>query len=805
MRYWFVCICCFLLTGHIAMAQPGVSIPKDPLAEQQYLYSKAKNRASLFVHFDKNIYTNNETVWFSGYLINELQTAAHRLMSVILVRNADSSIIKQQKFIMESGLSSGSMQLPDSLLAGDYHFIASTSRVSQGKPDVVFIQPILIKTNIEPAFKASIKILERGSAGKKPNQLLISATTSDARFLPKPVIVNYRYGKTIDKTSTNSSGEVILKVNEEENINDPNIYLKLKYGKDSSFLNLLLPISKQKARVNFYPEGGHMVNGISGRVAWEAKDQKQAVLSVKAQLFKNEKVIDTVETTSYGTGSFFLRPEKGSSYSLKLMHDGFADSTYQLPVALNQGIGISVANALATDTLYVQLSNPGNLQVLVRLHNFRETYIYNSITETAAKVSIKIPLKDVPKGLCALTVTDSLGRPLAERMCFSHFDASQKIKLTTNQKSYNTRKKVSLKIKLDSPDSLAMVSVACVQSDRLSSRLSTDIESHIYLSSQLSVLSPYTTKRGYEDPDYLQNVLLVKGWRKYNWQDLMNAKPADTLKSYDDTRIYLRAKAKPRTKIPVWNLSFSLMKPKEIILRTLDSAGAYEFKPFDLLIEKEKPIYLFTGQDNVKKFEYKLSDPYPKLHKSYSKIFNPEFREVPSEVQNNQVISLKNNEGAHRLKEVEITARNSDFRGLKGANNCGDYVCRYQILNCINHYYDPENTQPLAGRTYAVRTPSGAMGKETYQACKEPPNVPGMILMEGIYGKKEFYHNDYADPLEPAFASTIYWNNGIVLTKNEQEISFYTSDITGKFKIIVQGVALSDVLYGDYDFEVKRE
>ncbi len=75
--------------------------------------------------------------------------------------------------------------------------------------------------------------------------------------------------KVADKTSTNSSGEVILKVNEEENITDPNIYLKLKYGKDSSFLNLLLPISKQKARVNFYPEGGHMVNGISGRVAFK--------------------------------------------------------------------------------------------------------------------------------------------------------------------------------------------------------------------------------------------------------------------------------------------------------------------------------------------------------------------------------------------------------------------------------------------------------------------------------------------------------------------------------------------------------
>ncbi|MNL35233.1 hypothetical protein D3C87_1572490 [compost metagenome] len=78
-----------------------------------------------------------------------------------------------------------------------------------------------------------------------------------------------------------------------------------------------------------------------------------------------------------------------------------------------------------------------------------------------------------------------------------------------------------------------------------------------------------------------------------------------------------------------------------------------------------------------------------------------------------------------------------------------------------------------------------------------------MAIMDGVYGKKEFYFNDYADPIEPAFVSTIYWQNGILLGKGEKEMNFYTSDITGKFKVIIQGLSTNDVLYGDCSFEVK--
>lgn len=801
MRYRLNFILGFLIFfGHVALAQQEQSILVDPLAKQLYLYKSANPSARLFVHYDKNIYTNNETIWFTGYLLTEqgVDVSKHNIMSVALIRNSDSLIVKHQKFLMSTSMSFGSMILPDSMLAGDYHLLASTNRVVNGTPEAIFIQPITIKTNINPSFNAGLKILEQGVMGVKPNQVLLSATTRDALFLPQPVEVSYRYGQLSKKTKTNASGEVILKLDEQEGIPDPNVYVKLKYGRDSSFLNLSLPITKRKAKVGFYPEGGNLINGIPGRVGVEIKDQQMAVVSLKAQLYKDDIAIDTIETDSYGIGSFLLDPEKGSNYKIKLLHSGFMDTTYSLPPILDKGIGIYISEAAVKDTLIAKLRTSQKENIFIRVHNFKETFVYNHVHAQSPQTTLIIPLETVPMGLNTLTISDSLGRPLAERMFFAHYNPTPKLSISSDQQVYEQRKKVTLKLKLNDSDSLAIVSVACVQNSRLSSKLNVDIESYTYLASLMTALPPYNTTRGYEDLKYMDNILLVKGWRRYTWQDVIKTKPSDTIKRYDNTTLALQITGK---KQPINEaLQIGILSSSGIKLYNTDNKGYFEFKASDLAVEKEKPVYIFLGEKNKNKYILSINDPYAKLNKGYLKFFSPEYRALPSAVQNNNVLSLKGNETAIRLKEVQITSgNNNSFNSPKGPNDCGDYVCSYNILNCFNHVGNPNNRPPVPGKTYHM---SGG-GSIVYQACEPVTINPGMISMDGIYSKKEFYMNDYAEPLEPAFASTIYWSNGILLNKKEREITFYTSDIIGKFKVIVQGVSTKNVVYGDYTFEVK--
>ena len=214
-------------------------------------------------------------------------------------------------------------------------------------------------------------------------------------------------------------------------------------------------------------------------------------------------------------------------------------------------------------------------------------------------------------------------------------------------------------------------------------------------------------------------------------------------------------------------------------------------------------MYLFANTTNRDDYSIQINDTFDKASINLSKTEASTLSAEPFNLSNNADLVLKNDDKAIRLKEVVIkTTNDRNFhysRGGFGANACGDYVCMYDILNCRNHTNDSGNTQPVPGVTY-----KGSNGP--YKECKNyAKDDKSFVEFAGIRYHKEFYLDEYKDPLEPAFFSTIYWNYGIILApQKETELSFYTSDIVGTFKVIVQGVTKDDVIYTEKKFEVKQ-
>ena len=68
-------------------------------------YASVKNTDLLFVHTDKHIYTNNESIWFSAWLLRcgADSLPMHRFVALTLVP-ADTRIpAMHQKFVMTDG------------------------------------------------------------------------------------------------------------------------------------------------------------------------------------------------------------------------------------------------------------------------------------------------------------------------------------------------------------------------------------------------------------------------------------------------------------------------------------------------------------------------------------------------------------------------------------------------------------------------------------------------------------------------------------------------------------------------------
>ncbi|RYG18012.1 MAG: hypothetical protein EOO07_09900 [Chitinophagaceae bacterium] len=762
-------------------------------------YALAKPSGNLFVHFDKNVYSNNETVYFTGYIIKngKIPMAAHKVMAVALIREVDSALITDDKFTMDNGLSFGSLTIPDSIPTGNYRFLVYTNKLVNKLPELLFVQHITIKSSIDPAFKASVKLVEETNANSKQLKVLLSTTTADGRFLPKPAEINYSYGSVRKRTLTDALGQSILLLPAQNNLNDPNLYLKLKSGKDSTFINLAMPQPKGKASVKFYPEGGNMVSGLATHVAWEVKDLQNRPMALSAFLYKNQKIVDTIETSSYGIGSFWLTPEAGENYSVKLIHSNVIDTLYRLPGVLNKGISLHLPRAFVNDTLRINLKSTAKTKITLLVHNFKETFFSIPYEIKNENLTLKLPLIDLPKGLITLTILDSLDQPLAERIFFAHYNDIQKVGLSTDQETYGQREKVILKLNLNANKN-AVVSIAAVQQNRIEVKKMNDIESYTYLTNELLALPIHAKGNPFKDKLYLEQILLTKGWRRYSWQELSSEKPVDTVLAIDSLTIGGRvSKAKKEITQPIiigtmGGLSFNL-------INTTDK-GVFNLDLSHLITPSQKKMYVFVNGSQKIPYETKIQikDDFSRLNETIGKTIAIEQPILPSSLMNNSELVLKNNEKAIRLKEVVITNRTDLSFRYSGANACGDYVCLYNILNCRNHPGDARNTQPVKGKSYL----SNGI-KETYLGCTIADQ--GIFtLVKGIHQHKEFYQDDYKDPNEPAFFSTIYWNYATLLTDNKQtEISFYTSDITGKFKVIVQGITDNDVIYAEHFFEVR--
>jgi hypothetical protein len=109
---------------------------------------------NLFLHLDKSIYQPQETIWFTGYILNrdeELMRGQNTLY-VVLIDPVNQSVVSKQRFLMRNGFGKGFLVLPDTLAAGDYWLLGYTNALLESGDQPVFRQLITIRTGLPSPF-----------------------------------------------------------------------------------------------------------------------------------------------------------------------------------------------------------------------------------------------------------------------------------------------------------------------------------------------------------------------------------------------------------------------------------------------------------------------------------------------------------------------------------------------------------------------------------------------------------------------------------------------------------------------------
>lgn len=283
--------------------------------------------------------------------------------------------------------------------------------------------------------------------------------------------------------------------------------------------------------LQFFPEGGDIIAGVSNKVAFKANDPYGKPVRVKGVVLNNQgKIVDSLRTQHNGMGYVFLLPEKGASYTAKWKDEKNVERTVTLPAVKTDAVSIQVVVAGSNRKFQVN-TTPEFAASMDTIHLVGTVFQHEvfRIAKSTAALQIKgtIPVQDLPTGILTITVFDKFWKPLAERITFvNNQEFSFQPEMEVQHWGLNKRARNEIKITV--PDNIVANLSVSVTDMAISADSSTNIVSHLLLSSDLKgdIYKPAYYFSSNEDSIHqqLDLVMLTHGWRRIKWQEVLTGK-----------------------------------------------------------------------------------------------------------------------------------------------------------------------------------------------------------------------------------------------------------------------------------------
>ncbi len=293
---------------------------------------------------------------------------------------------------------------------------------------------------------------------------------------------------------------------------------------------------ENKPDVQFFPEGGRLVNGISSKIAFKAIGSNGLGIGIKGELLDNEnRTVTSFASEHLGMGCFYLQPMEGKSYKAKINYPDGSQDIIDLPAADTKGIVLTVNNDLkthlkitiaATEAFYKENKNKDYALVIYSAGE-SSSFICKLDSEL---VTLDVPEQTLHTGIAPVTLFSPTGEPLCERLVFILSNDQLNLNVSSDKQVYSKREKVNIKLNVKNSlenasaghFSVAVIDESKVQVDE---NAETTILTNLLLTSDL---------KGYvEQPNYyftnatdktnadLDLVMLTHGYRRFEWEPLL--------------------------------------------------------------------------------------------------------------------------------------------------------------------------------------------------------------------------------------------------------------------------------------------
>jgi hypothetical protein len=284
-----------------------------------------------------------------------------------------------------------------------------------------------------------------------------------------------------------------------------------------------------KLDIQFFPEGGQLVDGIQSKVAYRVVDASGKGISfVGSILTAKGDTIVRFKPLRFGMGNFYFTPDARDQYQVIIQDAKGLRVQTTLPSIQSTGYTMQVKDTLQ-NSVHIKIREQGTKNsspVIYLIGHTRQTIKVasaHSIKDGTASVIISRDI--LGEGISHLTIFNAEFKPLCERLIFNRPENKISLSTTTDLPEYDTRSKIKLTVKAENieKDSINL-SVSVFKMDSLQQFFPTDIQSFIWLTSELNgrIESPayYLTQEAYTT-GAVDNLMLTHGWSRFTWKNVI--------------------------------------------------------------------------------------------------------------------------------------------------------------------------------------------------------------------------------------------------------------------------------------------
>ncbi len=664
------------------------------------------------------------------------------------------------------------------------------------------------------------------------------------------------------------------------------------------------------ADVQFLPEGGKLLQGISNLVAFKAIDANGFGADIKGSV-RDESGAEVAEfNTDYkGMGIFFFTPQPGKRYRATI--NGFPSFRYSFDsLIVSEGIKIQLVNQTSRElTINIAANSERYLNkpfYLVNMHRGNVIF-YQAFQSQENNHLLRFNNDMLKGGINQIVLLDENLVPVSERLLFCDNYTLNEIKIAADNIQYPVRSEVILSLSdNNSQPEVSNLSVAVVHHSAFPEKgASQNILSWLLLGSELKgfIESPadFFNDTDMDAQAKMRLLMLTNGWSSYFWNSVpvtdthiihqpvaglevsgvaTDVRTGNSLKTgeitlviekdgemafltqpveengkftftgllFNDTAsVYIQAK-KPRSRkrtsitlndsrgLPVSVPHKNRLKGKGEFPSELEIVKYQQHLAAEKFIRKEAVNRVPSNRQDMPDFTkdghfriYSNADQVievPEKEASYGNILDfLAGKAAGLDITGGQVIirGTTNIDGnstplflvdgvpvsAKGIPDMpEEIGKNVDDDSWEGRDDEVEKIRSIPIgdIEKVEILKSPQN---LA--LFGVEGSNGVIAIYTRKGKSDiPVNITKGVLSKQITGYssyRKFYNPMYTPESkmseQPDYRTTLYWEPQAILKENNTSLSFFTSDQTGKYMIVVEGISESGrICLGSAEFEV---